>query len=319
MNPNAPILIVGAGSIGERHIGVLQRLGYVNLHVFRQRNLPLRNVAADSIQIFTDWALIEQIKPVAAIICSPTAQHLPQALDCAKKGVHLLIEKPLSHTLAGLDEFKKVVLQNDLCVQVAYMLRYHPLLQRAQQLIESQALGNLLSLQSYWGEYLPDWHPWEDYRSSYAARKELGGGVALTLSHDLDLLAWWAGASVESWHTMKNYRSNLEVNTESGADVNLAYANGVRAHAHLNFFEQVPCRNYRLVFDVGSVEIDYFANRMTISTKKGQEIVEATNFERNQLFEDQTRAFLANCEAPNRAQRSEKAIAESARIIEICN
>ncbi len=124
--------------------------------------------------------------------------------------------------------------------------------------MDSEELGKLLSIQTYWGEYLPDWHPWEDYRQSYAARRELGGGVALTLSHDLDLVNWLAGSAVKTWNTLKNYRSSLEIDVESGADVSLGYENGITAHCHLNFHERVPRRWYRFVWEEGSVEIDYF-------------------------------------------------------------
>ena len=319
MKTDAPILIIGAGSIGERHIGILQKLGYKNLHVFRQRNLPMRNIDTTSVQIITDWALVESLKPVAAIVCSPTAQHLSQTLACIKLGAHVLVEKPLSHQLDGLDTLRTYLKTQNTYLQVAYMLRYHPLMQRLKELVETQTIGRLLSLQSYWGEYLPDWHPWEDYRDSYAANREMGGGAALTLSHDIDIVTWLSGSQPCVWQILKNYNSLLEINTEAGADINVGYINGVNAHCHLNFFEQVPRRFYRLVFDGGSAELNYFENELVVFTKNSKEIFALPNFDRNDMFEAQTRFFMAQCALPNRTDLALKYVEESTQIIKMCN
>ena len=291
-NNQIPLLVVGAGSIGERHIGILQRLGYNNIHVFRQRNLPLRNIASQTIHIFTDWNEVETIKPVAAFICTPTSQHVAQAIDCARLGIHLLVEKPLSANVSGFADLKKAVADNNVFLQVAYMLRFHPLMQQLKEFVKNDKYGNLLNFQTYWGEYLPDWHTWEDYRSSYAAKKEMGGGAALTLSHDIDLVMWLTESEVSNFSTLKNYRSSLEVNVESGADINLGFENGVTGHCHLNFFEKSPKRSYRFVFENASIEIDYFKNEMKIFIDGDMQTIKVEAFERNQMFEDQCKYFM---------------------------
>ncbi len=174
-------------------------------------------------------------------------------------------------------------------------------------------------MQTYWGEYLPDWHPWEDYRQSYAARRDLGGGVALTLSHDLDLVNWLVSSPVATWNTLKNYRSNLEIDVESGADVSLRYENGVTAHCHLNFHERVPRRWYRFVFADGSVEVDYLrATCAVLRPDQGPEIQTLENFDRNQLFEDQTRDFLQTINKGSFEDSSSQALTESEAILRIC-
>lgn len=319
ISSDSPMLVFGAGSIGERHLGILQKLGYTNLWVYRQRNLPLRTVEGGTLRVVTDLGPLDGIPFAAAIVCTPTAQHLPQTLWCVRRQIPVLIEKPLSHTLEGLDELSVALAENPTLIQVAYMLRYHPFFQKLKGLIQNEELGTLLSVQTYWGEYLPDWHPWEDYRQSYAARRELGGGVALTLSHDLDLVNWLAGSPVKSWNTLKNYRSALEINVESGADVSLGYENGLTAHCHLNFHERVPRRWYRFVFGEGSVEVDYL--RATYSLMQpGQETVIHTleNFDRNQLFEDQTTDFFQKINSGSFADYSLQAFEESQLILNIC-
>ena len=316
-NKEIPLLVVGAGSIGERHIGILQKLGYRNILVFRQRNLPLRNIAAGAIHIFTDWNEVKNIKPVAAFICTPTSQHLSQAIDCASRGIHLLVEKPLAAEVPGLENLKKIVSDKKVYLQVAYMLRFHPFMQKLKEFISTSSYGNLLNFQTYWGEYLPDWHPWEDYRNSYAARQELGGGAALTLSHDIDLVLWLADSELSNYSTVKNYRSSLEVNVESAADINFHFENGITGHSHLNFFEKSPKRNYRFVFENASVEIDYFKNEMNILTKDTIETIRAENFDRNNMFEEQCKSFMSKISNFN-VRESLQQIEESEQIIKMC-
>jgi predicted dehydrogenase len=319
ISTDSPILVFGAGSIGERHLGILQKLGYLNRWVYRQRNLPLRTIDSASLRIVTDLAELNGIPFAAAIICTPTAQHIPQALWCVERQIPVLIEKPLSHTLESLEALGTALAAKPTLIQVAYMLRYHPFFQKVKTLMDSEELGNLLSIQTYWGEYLPDWHPWEDYRTSYAARRELGGGVALTLSHDLDLVNWLAGSAVKTWNTLKNYRSSLEIDVESGADVSLGYENGITAHCHLNFHERVPRRWYRLVWEEGSVEIDYFKATYSLM-QPGREASKYTleNFDRNQLFEDQTTDFFQKINKGSFADCSLRALDESQMILKIC-
>lgn len=316
---DSPILVFGAGSIGERHLGILQKLGYTNLWVYRQRNLPLRTVDGGTLRVVSGLGQLDGESFAAAIICTPTAQHLPQTLWCVQRRIPVLIEKPLSHTLEGLDELRVTLAEQPTLIQVAYMLRYHPFFQKLKVLIQKEELGTLLSVQTYWGEYLPDWHPWEDYRQSYAARQELGGGVALTLSHDLDLVNWLAGSPVKGWNTSKNYRSSLEIDVESGADVSLSYDNGLIAHCHLNFHERVPRRWYRFVFEEGSVEIDYLQATYTLM-QPGIETQthRLENFDRNQLFEDQTADFFQRINSGSFADSALRALDESRIILRIC-
>lgn len=314
----ARAVVFGAGSIGERHINNLLTLGCHDIWVYRQRNLPLRNVESSMVKIFTDLREIADLNPTAAFITSPTAQHLSQTQLCVSLGIPVLVEKPLSHTLEGLEELKSLVIEKQSLVQVGYMMRFHPLLQKVKQAIEDHTWGKLIYFRTYWGEYLPNWHPWEDYRTSYAARKELGGGAALTLSHDLDLANWLAGDELKEYHTTFNTRSALEINVESAADVNLDYNNGVTGHVHVNFFQKVPRREYQFEFDQASLCIDFYKAELTIRTADHSEVIKIDAFDRNNMFLDQTRAFFNLIDLKDPVTHALKQIEESALIISIC-
>jgi predicted dehydrogenase len=312
------ILIIGAGSIGERHIRNLWSLGYHKLYVYRQRNNPFRDIQDAEVEVLTDWEDVTRIQPFAAFITSPTSQHLTQATLCAKMGMHILVEKPLSHTLNGIDLLINVVKENGIYLQVAYMMRYHPLIVKLKNIIDLKELGNLLSFTSKWGEYLPDWHPWEDYKTSYAANKELGGGAALTLSHDIDLANWLCGSDIAQFHIIKNTRSKLEVDVEAGADIIVKYKNGISGHIHLNYYEKIPERYLKLVFDNGSVHFDYFNSALYIRKKDIQENIVLNEFDRNDMFLLQTKSFFENINSYSISD-SVSQIAESETIIKICN
>src|SRR6185295_18786961 len=112
-------------------------------------------------------------------------------------GVPVLVEKPLSASLAGVDGLLERVRSQQVPAFVGYTLRFHPTLVKAKQLLGTGAIGRPLTARFFVGEYLPDFHPWEDYREGYSARSVLGGGVMLTLSHEVDLATWFFGLPEE--------------------------------------------------------------------------------------------------------------------------
>lgn len=311
------ILIVGGGSIGERHIGNLQSLGYSNIYVLRTRNLPFRLLDAKTVnQIFT-WEEAESIKPKASFICTPTSLHLEQAIKSAEIGSHIFIEKPISHNLLNISKLKELVETKNLFCFIGYMMRYHPLIKQMKEIIEAKTYGNLLSFHSHWGEYLPDWHPWEDYREGYAARKELGGGAALTLSHDLDLMFWLSDSNLKRHYMISNKKSQLEVTAEAGADFLLELENGTTGHVHLNYFQRPSQRQTTLIFDTATLHFDYYLSSLEIKTKESIQKTEDPNFDRNQLFISELQDFFMKCDNFSIAE-SIRNIDHATMLVRIC-
>lgn len=317
---SSPFVVFGAGSIGERHIQNLQQLGYRNIHVYRQRNLPLRQIDPSTIHVITDIHQLERIKPVAAFITSPTAMHVEQAMWCVSRGIHTLIEKPLSHTPDGIDELQTAAVEKNVLVQVAYMLRYHPAFKKLKAIVEAKEYGKLQYYHTQWGDYLPDWHPWEDYRETYAAKKDMGGGVGLTLSHDIDIINWLVDEPIKQYHAIAHTASGLEVDVESGVDFITSYNSGTTGHMHLNFFQKTPYRMYHLVFDDAFVQYDYYKNLLSIDTQGQLTQIEFKNFERNDMFREQTENFLNKLSTKQDFwSHSKRQIEESKIIISMCN
>ncbi len=184
-----PIIICGLGSVGRRHLYNLQALGRNDIVLLRtgKSTLPDDELGILPVEYDLNHALLHW-QPEGVVISNPTALHLEVAIPAAEAGCHLLIEKPMSHSTDGLDTLTKALRKGGGQVLVGYQFRFHPGLLAVKQLLEKEAIGCLISARVHWGEYLPDWHPWEDYRHSYSARSDLGGGVVLTLSHPFDYL-----------------------------------------------------------------------------------------------------------------------------------
>lgn len=319
VNKDTPILIIGAGSIGERHIRNLWQLGQRNLIVLRQRKLPLRNIGEAQIKVVTSWEEVEQYTPKVAFVCTITKLHLQEVQNCVNHGMHTFVEKPLSHTTEGLSELEQSLLEHPVYLNVGYMMRFHPYVKRIREYISDKTFGNVVSIQSKWAEYLPDWHPWEDYRTGYAALKELGGGVGLTLSHDIDQVLYLMNAVPKQYLVMPNYKSALEVNVEAGMDILMKFANETTANVHLNYFERVKERFLKVLFDEATVEFRFFDSTLTIRKPGSADVIDQLeHFDRNDLFVDEAKHFLEHLSNYTMDEVGYQ-IETSRKIIEICN
>jgi len=282
-------LLVGFGSIGRRHFRNLLALGEREISVYRTGLGTLNDSELDGYQVFSDLDQALDQDPDGVIISNPTAFHLQAAIQAAERGCHLLVEKPISHNLHRVEEFVRTVHRSESRVLVGYQFRFHPNLIRVKSLLDQGAIGKPLSVRSNWGEYLPNWHPWEDYRKSYSARKDLGGGVLLTLSHNFDYLRWLFGdATVQA--SLLSYDGGLGIDVEVMAEVLLSFEHRVIASVHLNYLQQPPEHRLEIIGTKGVIKWDYYQKKveLAVRTESGQILEESfsapNNFDRNDLF-----------------------------------
>ena len=175
-------LICGLGSIGQRHLRNLRALGQQDIVLWRTGLGTLPADDLEGIPVEPDlMTALERWQPDAAVVANPSALHVEAAVPAARAGCHIFIEKPVSDRLEGLEDLRAALAVGGGEVLVGFQYRFDPGLIRARELLHGGTIGRPLSARAHWGEYLPDWHPWEDYRRSYAARADLGGGAALTL------------------------------------------------------------------------------------------------------------------------------------------
>jgi len=229
----------------------------------------------------------------AIIICNPTVYHLNFAIPAAKAGCHLYIEKPLSHSMDGVDELLLWVRRNRLKVTVGYQLRFHPNILAIQRWIESERIGELLAVHAEIGEYLPNWHPWEDYRDSYAARRELGGGVVLTQIHEIDYLLWLFGP-LQVINAFGGNSGALEINVEDHAACLMLMGDRCPVFLQMDYLQNPPRRNLKIVGSHGVITWDYHQGSAQLWAH-GQiaDLSEVpADWERNDLFMGILKNFL---------------------------
>jgi predicted dehydrogenase len=192
--------MIGLGGIGQRHVRNLRTLlgDTVELLAWRVRRLShvvtptlqsdeSRDVEREyRIRVFDtlDEALAQH--PDVAFICNPSSLHVTPALACVRAGCDVFLEKPVSHNMDGLAELAREVNQRRRIVMVGYQLRFHPCFLRLEEILRNGLVGDLVAVRATVGEYLPGWHPYEDYRRMYASRADLGGGVIVSQIHEFD-------------------------------------------------------------------------------------------------------------------------------------
>ena len=133
-------------------------------------------------------------KPTAAIIASPAPYHLEQAIYLARHDIPLLIEKPVGSGQEKSISWNSLIsMSKKLHIEVAYVLRHHPAIQYVKNELNKFPMSTLLEADFYCGSWLPSWRKDHDYANSVSARRELGGGVLLELSHEIDLAHFLLG------------------------------------------------------------------------------------------------------------------------------
>lgn len=307
--------MIGLGAIGQRHLRNLQQLLGDELEVLAWRTRRLKHVltpqmeieenadleARFGITVFTDLNEALAQKPDIAIIANPTHAHIPAAITAARAGCHLFLEKPLSHSLDGVDELAQIVREKKLVAFVGYQLRFHPCYKLVHELLEQEVIGQPLTARIAFGEYLPGWHPYEDYRQSYAARRELGGGVVLTQIHDLDIALWLFGMPRRVF-ALGGHWSTLELDVEDTVSMlfECEYsgdgkpARALPVHVQQDYLQRPGTRTLEIVGETGKIVLDLPTARVEVFRADAHrtEIHSFEGFERNTIFLEEMQHFL---------------------------
>ncbi|OQY90890.1 MAG: hypothetical protein B6D38_02130 [Anaerolineae bacterium UTCFX1] len=289
-------LIAGLGSIGRRHMRNLIALGEKDIVLYRTRKatMPEEDLAGFPQETDLQTAL-EKHKPDAVIVSNPTSLHLDVAIPAAEAGCSLLLEKPLSHSMDRIGELESALKKGGGRVVVGFQFRFHPGLIKAKQLISNGEIGRVISAHVHFGEYLPAWHPWEDYRQGYAARADMGGGVVLTQCHSLDYLPWLVGKVESAWGFTAKL-SDLEVDVDDTAKIGLRFENGALGSIHLDYNQQPPAHYFEVIGTKGSLQwnLSDGATRIYRGERKDWDVYQPSpEFERNVMFMDEMRHFIA--------------------------
>ena len=291
-------ILIGAGSIGRRHLKNLLSLGHEAAAIADANPQRLDDLRASCPRArFTDSVDQALAEPAdAALICSPPNFHVPQARQAAARGLHVFIEKPLAASLADTDALAREVAAARRVAFVACNLRFHPSLLQVKKLLEDGAIGRPLSVGAQVGYYLPFWRPQTDYRRGYGANKTMGGGVILDCIHEFDYLRWLLGEITEVFCVAEK-KTALEIDVEDNADILLRFASGTVANLHLDYIQRTYRRSCELIGEEGVLVWDYIAQTIHLYGKEDRHLQvfpRNINSDLNQMFVDEMRHFV-NC------------------------
>lgn len=205
--------------------------------------------------------------PDLVIVCSPASEHLKQARIFVEAGVNLLIEKPLSIDTNGVNDLLQSGFEKGILIQTAYNMRFLDSLINFRNLCQSGKYGQLVSIESSVGQYLPDWRPNQDYRRGVTSQKILGGGVLLELSHEIDYIMWIFGEITWVRATLAQ-KSNFEIDVEDSAHIIFGVSGNVGASEiigtlNMDMVRRDPVRRCTVHFEHGTFEWNGINNQIS--------------------------------------------------------
>lgn len=283
-------LVVGGGSIGTRHLQNLKLLGIDSLALVDPDGAR-KNPIAVSLPTLTEglaWA------PDFVVLASPTHLHAEQALAVVSRGVPVFVEKPLTHTAVGLPELVKETAARRLVTMVGCNMRFHPGPAQVKKLLEKDAVGVPYFGRVHVGSYLPDWRPGRDYRETYSARAEMGGGCLLDNIHEVDLARWYLGEVTDVFCRAERI-SRLEMDVEDVAILILKHRAGTFSEVHLDYVQRTYERGCQIVGQAGSVFWDFREGNVRwydARTARWETFAQPADWNINQMYVDEMEHFI---------------------------
>lgn len=276
------ILVIGYGSIGKRHIQALSSIGEDNIAAYRtgkghEAGDALPNVS----HVFYDLDKAYAWNPTHIIISNPTSLHIDFVIKAIEMGIHFFVEKPLCSSYSDINRIPKDISYFGV---VGYNLRFHGLFVKIKELIKSGNFGKLLSATFFVGHYLPFWHPDQNYAVRYEARRDLGGGVLRTLSHEIDLAQHFCG-KIATLFAKVNRISALELTVDDHVDILAQSVNGVHIKIHQDFLNPVVRRTGEFLFEKGLLEYNFVES--TIHFTSYQDKIRTCIYSEKELYNKQ--------------------------------
>ena len=289
------ILICGLGSIGRRHFRLIkQRYNSIEIAVLRSgHGTPQQDIEHES-QIF--YSLNDAIswKPHAAIIATPASHHLNDALPLARRGIPLLIEKPIGDGTESQKDWNELVELSDCVpIDIGYVLRHDPCTITVSNYIKEGLIGKLVEADFYCGSWLPDWRPNLDYRESVSSQRALGGGVLLELSHEIDMAQYLLG-TFEPCSALLHQTGLLEIDVEDQAELHAYTSEQCLISIRLNFCTKPISRYVRLRGSNGEIYWDVTEGKVEVTCANASKSVNyQSQMSSNDRYVLQMKHFLA--------------------------
>ena len=289
------ILIVGYGSIGKRHFKNISKILDAKIIVLtKQKNLP--ELQKNNVYVVNSLKEALSYKPNIGFVTNETSFHVDTAIKLANNGMNLFLEKPLSHSTKNVNKLQKIIKKKKLITQIGCHMRFHPCVRKIKNILEKNSLGRILSVDIESSSYLPDWHPYEDYRFGYAARDDLGGGISLTSIHEIDLLYWFFGMPQKVFSIIGKF-SDLKVKTDDLSVMTFLLKNKIIGEVHLDYFQRPEFKSCKIKGVKGTLYWDSCINEVNFFPHKSQKwksLIKIKKFQKNSMYVDEIKYFF-NC------------------------
>lgn len=317
------ILIIGLGSIGQRHLRNLKKIQpKAQFYALRKKyTTPLLSSTNKVIrgEIKKKYSLqyinnleeinINKIKLDCAFVCTPTSHHVSQIIWLLKNDINCFVEKPLGSSLKQLKELEFILKKkNKLITMMGFQLRFNPIIQYLENIFKKKSpIGRIFAAHIHHGEHIKDFHPYEDYRISYAAIKKLGGGVILTQIHEIDyLLLLFKDYDFKNISFISSKVSNLDLDVEDVFSANFLLKknnNKILCSMNLNFLERPKKRKIYLIGEKGSINVCLNSQKVLI-LKNNKTTVKKFIFKKNDIFIKEIKFFLSKIKSKNSISKS---------------
>ncbi|MBP8260256.1 MAG: Gfo/Idh/MocA family oxidoreductase [Verrucomicrobia bacterium] len=287
------ILIVGVGSIGERHLRCFGATSRADLSLCEIQP-GLRETVAGRYKVQGAFARLQdalEAKPEAVVICAPAHTHVPLAIEAARSGAHLLIEKPLSAGHEGIDQLQDEIARRGLTAAVAYVYRAHPVLASMKAAIEAGEIGKPLEIVVVAGQHFPFYRP--AYRDTYYRSRSTGGGaIQDAITHLVNAAEWLVGP-VDSLVADADHLSLPGVEVEDTVHV-LTRHGRVMGALSLNQHQAPNETSITVIGDRGTARFEMHRCQWARAAEPGGpwQIACKIDLERDDLFTRQAEAFL---------------------------
>ena len=287
------ILIIGFGSIGNRHFNNISSNFNAQFIIFTKRK-DLKKLEKKGVIITNSLNEALSYKPNIAFVTNETNLHVKTATKLALNGIHLFLEKPLSNSMNGVKKLKSIISAKKLISQMGCNFRFHPCIMEIKKRLDRNDLGKIISVQVESSSYLPDWHPYEDYRYGYAARDDLGGGIALTCIHEMDFLYWFFG-DVKKIFSITGKYSNLKVKSDDLSAMIMSFKNNVIGELHLDYFQRPDFKSCKIKGTKATLYWNSTNNEIRLFSQKNKSwklIYKLKNYDKNEMYVNELKHFF---------------------------
>jgi predicted dehydrogenase len=287
-------LVIGAGSIGRRHIQCLYDLGVQNVYI-SDPSQEIRTKTCGLFNIRKSFECVDdaiQRRYDGVIVAVPNHLHAEIACKVIEAKMDLMLEKPIEINLESALKIKKAVEANNVICHIAYCFRFNPGLQDIFKILQSNRLGKVYSADIISAYYLPDWRPGADYRMTYSAQRSQGGGVCLDLSHQYDYFRWLFGEAKEILSVTKKV-SDLEIDVEDVSETIIVTEKDVIGRVHLDYLSRAQRHRLFVYAREGVLEYDFIKGQLSVTTA-GEEFTQLKQYstDRNVIYRNQLRHFM---------------------------